>query len=44
MTLFKSPKHADKAAVVVEWTSLAPEPGIKMPAVIQKPRRPSSTI
>ena len=44
MTLFKSPKHADKDAVVVDWTSLAPEPGIKMPSVIQKPRRPSSTI
>ena len=44
MTLFKSPKHADKDAIVVDWTSLAPEPGIKMPSVIQKPRRPSSTI
>ena len=44
MTLFKSPKHADKDTVVVDWTSLAPEPGIKMPSVIQKPRRPSSTI
>ena len=39
-----SRNNADKDAVVVDWTSLAPEPGIKMPSVIQKPRRPSSTI
>ena len=44
MTLFKSFKHGDKDAVEVDWTSLAPQPGIKMPTVILKPRRPSSTI
>ena len=30
----KSLKHGDKDAVVVDWTSLAPQPGIKMPSVI----------
>ena len=34
MTVFKSLKHGDKDAVVVDWTSLAPQPGIKMPSVI----------
>ena len=43
MTLFKSLKHGDKDAVVVDWTSLALQPGIKIPSVILKPRRPSST-
>ena len=44
MTLFQSLKHGDKDTVVVDWTSLAPQPGIKMPSAILKPRRPSSTI
>ena len=44
MTLLKSLKHGDKDAVVVDWTSLPPQPGIKMSSVILKPRRPSSTI
>ena len=30
----KSLKHGDKDAVVVDWTSLAPQLGIKMPSVI----------
>ena len=44
MTLFKSLKHGDKDAVVVDWTSLPPQQGIKMSSVTLKPRRPSSTI
>ena len=37
MTLFKSLKHGDKDAVVVDWTSLAPQPGIKMPKWLSSP-------
>ena len=44
MTLFKSFKHGDKNAVVVYWTTFSPQPGIKMPSAMLKPRRPSSTI
>ena len=37
--LFKYLKHGDKVAVVLDWISLAPQPGIKMPSEILKHRR-----
>ena len=40
VTLFKYLKHGDKVAVMLDWMSLAPQPGIKMPSEILKQEAP----